>query len=67
MQKNRLETIRSIITALKTAESAPKRRNKLDETELISVLQRLKKQRMESMSLKINFLIIAGECGAVQL
>ena len=29
-KKNRLETIRSIITALKTAESAPKRRNKLD-------------------------------------
>jgi uncharacterized protein YqeY len=49
--KNRLETIRSIITALKTAESAPKRRNKLEEAELISVLQRLKKQRMESIEI----------------
>ena len=50
-KKNRLETIRSIITALKTAESAPKRRNKLEEAELISVLQRLKKQRIESIEI----------------
>ena len=50
-QKNRLETIRSIVTALKTAESAPKKRNKLGEAELISVLQRLKKQRMESIEI----------------
>ena len=50
-EKNKLETIRSIITALKTAESAPKRRNKLEEVELISVLQRLKKQRMESIEI----------------
>tara|TARA_B100000497_G_C7695589_1_gene424674 strand:+ start:2547 stop:3008 length:462 start_codon:yes stop_codon:yes gene_type:complete len=50
-QKNRLETIRSIITALKTAESAPNRRNKLEDLEIILLLQRLKKQRIESIEI----------------
>lgn len=49
--KVRLDTIRAILTALKTERSSPGQNGEITPIQEISVLQRLKKQRVESLDI----------------
>ena len=49
--KVRLDTIRAILTALKTERSSPGQNGEITPIQEISVLQRLKKQRAESLDI----------------
>lgn len=49
--KVRLDTIRAILTALKTERSSPGQNGEITPIQEISVLQRLKKQRAESLEI----------------
>ena len=49
--KVRLDTIRAILTALKTQRSSPGQNGEITPIQEISVLQRLKKQRVESLDI----------------